>query len=466
MKKLITLILFVALLFGTPNLVSADISPANFWKQVGNYLTPWKATLGVQAPTLNVTGTATTSKLCFSNGSCQTVAGGGGGSDWATTSTDYWKTQRNFFSTTSVDYWETTQPARGGGSSWATTSTDYWLTQQSIPVLTDENNFSVGTTSFVNGYFSGNLRVDGLLYAPVELTAGTTTQDKMIVGNQLSTSPLNTTLSIVAGELIMEQINTDSLYFDMVDELHTRIFDQGNTLEGAGCVVMKVVAGTSNVAPTTNQGDCATNGGFEIGTIDWQTVTDIVIGSSGEYGHWTVSLTETGFENLAWVPPVLPTAKVQIWNDEGYANGDLTMLGKLTVSEGYSSGAYTGGTFTSGLEMYDDGGEVLFNLFDATNLTFINDKDGEAEVEMINLTKTSAEIKVPFYANSTAEFSDLAIFNGNIGNGTGTTTFDGTMKVPQSDNGCTASEAGAIMFDGSNFQGCNGSAWVQLDNAI
>jgi hypothetical protein len=41
---------------------------------------------------------------------------------FSTTSTDYWKTQRNFFATTSADYWETTQAPRGGSGGVATTS--------------------------------------------------------------------------------------------------------------------------------------------------------------------------------------------------------------------------------------------------------------------------------------------------------------------------------------------------------
>lgn len=50
----------------------------------------------------------------------------GGAAGFSTTSNDYWKTQRNFFSTTSADYWETIQAARGGG--FSTTSADYWKT--------------------------------------------------------------------------------------------------------------------------------------------------------------------------------------------------------------------------------------------------------------------------------------------------------------------------------------------------
>jgi hypothetical protein len=43
--------------------------------------------------------------LASTGGSC----GSGGGDGWATTSADYWKTQRSFYSTTSADHWLTTK---------------------------------------------------------------------------------------------------------------------------------------------------------------------------------------------------------------------------------------------------------------------------------------------------------------------------------------------------------------------
>ena len=40
----------------------------------------------------------------------------------------------------------------------------------------------------------------------------------------------------------------------------------------------------------------------------------------------------------------------------------------------------------------------------------------------------------------------------------------GEVRVGTESGGCTSDNAGAIRFDGSNFYGCNGSTWKQLDN--
>ena len=40
----------------------------------------------------------------------------------------------------------------------------------------------------------------------------------------------------------------------------------------------------------------------------------------------------------------------------------------------------------------------------------------------------------------------------------------GEVIVSSENGNCTSDNAGAIRFDGSNFYGCNGSTWKQLDN--
>lgn len=78
------------------------------------------------------------------------------------------------------------------------------------------------------------------------------------------------------------------------------------------------------------------------------------------------------------------------------------------------------------------------------------------------------EIKIPSGVNPIINIGGGSLLidtaTGYIGGSVGTTTFSGAMIVPAVDNGCTSLEAGAIMFDGTNFQGCNGTAWKQLDN--
>ena len=41
---------------------------------------------------------------------------------------------------------------------------------------------------------------------------------------------------------------------------------------------------------------------------------------------------------------------------------------------------------------------------------------------------------------------------------------NGEVRVGTENGNCTSNNAGAIRFDGSNFYGCNGSTWKQLDN--
>lgn len=116
------------------------------------------------------------------------------GSSWATTSTDYWKTQNNFFSTTSTDYWETTQPARGGN--WATTSTDYW---KSVTDL-----FSTTSTNHLLTQYSGDLTASNINITNVATTSklcfGTTEASCMsapaIAGSQITLYPWNLAVDI------------------------------------------------------------------------------------------------------------------------------------------------------------------------------------------------------------------------------------------------------------------------------
>lgn len=83
--------------------------------------------------------------------SCGTDEGGVGGAQLATSSWDYWKDQRNFFSTSSADYWETQQAARGGTFTWLPTS---W------------GNSTSTTLGFLNGFLStASSTITGVLHA-------------------------------------------------------------------------------------------------------------------------------------------------------------------------------------------------------------------------------------------------------------------------------------------------------------
>ena len=95
---------------------------------------------------LNVSGNITTqSGLCFGS-DCKTAWSQIIPSNlWATTSSDYWKTQRDFYSTTSSNAWFATLDK---GTMYSTTSADAWLSTKTT------DNLAVGST---NKYYTDAL---------------------------------------------------------------------------------------------------------------------------------------------------------------------------------------------------------------------------------------------------------------------------------------------------------------------
>lgn len=106
------------------------------WTVSGSNIKLSSTTAGLRVPSLANQGClGTDSNGVFGAGTC---SGGGGGSGFATTSADYWKTVRNFFSTTSADW--------------------YVHSSTTIPKTYTSNTFG-GTQTFSNtitGSVSGN----------------------------------------------------------------------------------------------------------------------------------------------------------------------------------------------------------------------------------------------------------------------------------------------------------------------
>lgn len=102
-------------------------------------------------------GTATTSQLtvssiigsnqCLQVNSLGQISGTGSScstatNSWATTSSDYWQTQRNFFSTTSSDYWLTINQ----DNAFSSTSADFWGINSGLvhgPGISVDNNIAL-----------------------------------------------------------------------------------------------------------------------------------------------------------------------------------------------------------------------------------------------------------------------------------------------------------------------------------
>jgi hypothetical protein len=61
--------------------------------------------------------------------------------------------------------------------------------------------------------------------------------------------------------------------------------------------------------------------------------------------------------------------------------------------------------------------------------------------------------------------SDGGIASGGVGGlGAGTINATGIIKIGNTGSSCDSSLAGAMRWNGTKFEGCTGSAWVQLDN--
>lgn len=87
----------------------------------------WNNTASRLSFTFGSTTALSATTLCLTGDSCITSWPTGGGSGFSTTSTDFWKTQRDFFSTTSANYLLSTIDK---GFFFSTTSANYWETQQ------------------------------------------------------------------------------------------------------------------------------------------------------------------------------------------------------------------------------------------------------------------------------------------------------------------------------------------------
>jgi len=143
---------------------------------------------------------------------------------WSTTSADFYKSVRNFFSTSSADYWETQQAARGGSSGFSTTSADYWQTQRNFFSTTSANvwsSFGLGfsTTSAnawqsVRNFFS---TTSASHFSSLGLSWSTTsanyweTQQAARGGGGSGGGTWGTTTSQVAGRLINYPLNTTDI---------------------------------------------------------------------------------------------------------------------------------------------------------------------------------------------------------------------------------------------------------------
>jgi hypothetical protein len=287
------------------------------------------------------------------------------GSAFSTTSTDYWKTQRDFFSTTSASYFS------GLGLAFSTTSADYWETQQtgrtaddltnnSIEDLLDVGSFTqaLGDLLFWNGSAWANIATsslniswDDLVGIPAGFADGTDDNTEYTAGDGLTLT--GTDIDFDGGDSPQGDLGGTWANPSVDNDSHNH-----TTLTISGLDISSDTNLTAGDALTLNGDDIdfdggASPGGSLGGTWASPTIDDLFLLNTGDTGTGLYSFANSSTSLASF----------------GYASSTLYFGAGLTACESGNFLTWASGRFGCEADDTGAGGNAFDYLFpsDATS---------------------------------------------------------------------------------------------------
>jgi hypothetical protein len=352
-------------------------------------------------------------------------------SRWATTSTDYWKSQNNFFSTTSVAYWDSTQ------SRWATTSSDYYVNASTTIPKTYTNNTFTGANTFNGGLTVGSLT--GPLQALNGAVSASSTLSIAYGGTGTSTLP-------TYGKLLV-----------------------GNTRGGYDYVATSTL-GLLQLSDLVAYLTSANAASTYLSLANWYSTTTDQLAEGSTHLYYTDPRVQTYLNSVA-KGFFFSTTSAAYWDSTqsrwATTSSDYYVNASTTIPKTYTNNTFTGANTFTGLQTFGNnisfgGAQLNASALTYGNLLMFNGTNWvNTSTSSLGITGGSS-FGYLFPGNAT---STLLAFNGGLTSYATSTIGDGTQAGGLTINGGATTTGNAyfggnVYFPGSGIWNSSGRVGI------